>query len=203
MSHTTDRLLAVLRAPSAESFPALATILVDEGLRRIEVTMSTAGALDAIRTIRAAATDDVVVGAGTVTTVSQVDEVASAGASFVVSPHTDHAIVAAAVAQGLEVYPGAFTPTEVCAAWAAGATAVKLFPAGRLGIGYLRDLRAPLPDIPLIPTGGIGLDDIGDWLDGGARAVGLGAVLQGDYHRTGDEAGLRARAARAVRNVGR
>lgn len=203
MSQFADRLLAVLRAPTAESFPALAAILVDEGFRRIEVTLSTAGGIDAIRSIRESAPDDVVVGAGSVTTVAQVHEASSTGASFVVSPHTDQTVVRAATALGLAVYPGAFTPTEVCAAWAAGVTAVKLFPAGRLGIGYLRDIRAPLPDIPLIPTGGIGLEDIGDWLDAGALAVGLGSVLQGDYHRTGDDTGLRARAALAVRNASR
>jgi 2-dehydro-3-deoxyphosphogluconate aldolase/(4S)-4-hydroxy-2-oxoglutarate aldolase len=120
-----------------------------------------------------------------------------------VSPHTDPVIVREAAALGLEVFPGAFTPTEVCTAWRSGVTAVKLIPAGRLGTGYLRDLRAPLPDIPLIPTGGIGLEDIGEWLDAGAAAVGLGSVLQGDYHRTGDAAGLRTRAALAVRNATR
>lgn len=134
------------------------------------------------------------VGMGTVRSVSDLDTAVGAGARFVVSPHTDVDLIRAAVDRGLEAVPGAMTPSEVVAAVDAGATAVKLFPASHLGPGYLSALRAPLPDVPFIATGGIGLTDVGEWIAAGAVGFGVGSPLVGDAIETGGLEALRSRA---------
>jgi 2-dehydro-3-deoxyphosphogluconate aldolase/(4S)-4-hydroxy-2-oxoglutarate aldolase len=112
-------------------------------------------------------------------------------------------VVDAALADGVPCLPGALTPSEVVAVWNAGAAAVKLFPASIGGAQYLRDIRAPLPDIPLIPTGGVGIDDVAGYLEAGAVAVGLGSPLFGDALTDGDLGKLAARATRLLREVSR
>jgi 2-dehydro-3-deoxyphosphogluconate aldolase/(4S)-4-hydroxy-2-oxoglutarate aldolase len=127
-----------------------------------------------------------------------VDRAADAGARFVVSPSVDVAVIEAAARHGIASYPGALTPTEISTAWSAGATAVKLFPAGALGPSYLTAVRAPLPDVPLIPTGGIALEEAGTWLAAGAVAVGVGSPLIGDALATGGDLDALAQRAQAV-----
>src|SRR5439155_13229904 len=118
---------------------------------------------------------------------------------FVVSPSVEPEVIAAALRHRIASYPGAFTPTEITAAWKAGASAVKLFPAGQLGPGYLKDVRAPLPDIPVVPTGGIDVASVGAWLAAGAVAVGMGGPLIGDaLAPDGDLAALAQRATAAL-----
>jgi 2-dehydro-3-deoxyphosphogluconate aldolase / (4S)-4-hydroxy-2-oxoglutarate aldolase len=107
-------------------------------------------------------------------------------------------VIEAATRHGIASYPGAFTPTEIHAAWSAGASAVKLFPGGALGPGYLKAVRAPLPDIPLVPTGGVDVDAIGAWLDAGAAAVGLGSPLIGNAMTPDGDLDALAERARAV-----
>jgi 2-dehydro-3-deoxyphosphogluconate aldolase/(4S)-4-hydroxy-2-oxoglutarate aldolase len=108
-------------------------------------------------------------------------------------------VIAAALRHRIASYPGAFTPTEIVAAWKAGASAVKLFPAGRLGPAYLKDVRAPLPDIPVVPTGGVDIASVGGWLAAGAVAVGMGGPLVGDaLAPDGDLSALAERAAAAL-----
>lgn len=195
------RVLAILRAADATSFPEMAAILIDSGICDLEVTLTTTGALDAVEAIRSNSDSNVSVGVGTVTHPDQVVDAYAAGARFVVSPHLDPDVVKAALARDMDVYPGALTPTEIVAAVRGGATAVKLFPAARMTVSYLRDLRGPFPDVPIIPTGGVTLDSVPHWLDAGALAVGIGSPLQGDFHKTYDEAALRSRAARALTSL--
>ncbi|MEU8663711.1 bifunctional 4-hydroxy-2-oxoglutarate aldolase/2-dehydro-3-deoxy-phosphogluconate aldolase [Actinoplanes philippinensis] len=185
-------LVAVLRAPTADGFSAVADVLVAAGVTALEVTLTSRGALEAISGLRRQLPDTVVVGAGTILTEEDAKAAVGAGATFLVSP------VGGLGPQPVPYYPGAFSPTEVHAAHRAGAPLIKLFPAGGLGPGYLKDLRGPLPDVKIMPTGGIGLDDIAAWLSAGAVAVGVGGPLIGDAATGGSLTALAARARHAV-----
>jgi 2-dehydro-3-deoxyphosphogluconate aldolase/(4S)-4-hydroxy-2-oxoglutarate aldolase len=185
-------LVAVLRAPTADGFSAVADVLVAAGVTAMEVTLTSHGALEAISGLRRQLSGSVVVGAGTVLTEEDAKAAVGAGAEFLVSP------VSGLGPQPVPAYPGAFSPTEVFAAHRAGAPLIKLFPAGGLGPGYLKDLRGPLPDVKIMPTGGIGLDDIAKWLSAGAVAVGVGGPLIGDAATGGSLTALAARARHAV-----
>lgn len=149
--------------------------LVAGGVRAVEVTVDTPGWAKAVTSW--SGHDDVAIGAGTVRTVAQLDELVAAGGVFGVSPHTDERLIRAAVDRGLAMLPGALTPTEVDVAVSAGAAMVKLFPAGTVGDGYLRSLLGPFAGVEFVPTGGIALADVRVWLDAGAVAVGLGGSL--------------------------
>ena len=184
--------VAVLRAPTADGFSAVADVLVAAGVTALEVTLTSRGALEAISGLRRQLSGDVVVGAGTVLTDDDAKAAVDAGAAFLVSP------VGGVGPQSVPLYPGAFTPTEIHVAHRAGAPLIKLFPAGGLGPGYLKDLRGPLPDVRIMPTGGIGLDDIAKWLTAGAVAVGVGGPLIGDAASGGSLTALAARARHAV-----
>ncbi len=186
-------IVAILRAPSAGGFSAVADVLVAAGITAIEVTLTSAGALEAISGLRRRLPSGTVIGAGTILTADDAKAAVDAGASFLVSPVLD-----TLAGQTVPCYPGAYTPTEVYSAYRAGAPLVKLFPAGGLKPAYLKDLRGPLPQVRILPTGGIALDDIADWLDAGAAAVGLGGPLVGDAASGGSLTALSARAKRAV-----
>ena len=140
--------------------------------------------------------DELLVGAGTVLSVPAARRAVDAGAAFLVCPHTDLRLVEWALEHAVPIFPGALTPTEVVRAWDAGATAVKLFPASVVGPAFVREIRGPLPQVPLIPTGGVSADNAGAFISAGAVAVGLGSWLIGD----GRGAGVRARA-RQVRDA--
>ena len=170
------RVVAVIRAASADAALGLARALVRGGVTGIEITFSTPGAADAIRRARREL-PDALLGAGTVLTEAELVAACDAGTSFLVSPHFDPALVAAARARGVPFLPGALTPTEIVRAWQGGATCVKLFPGSAVGPGYLRAIRGPLPEIPIMPTGGVDLDNLRDWLSAGAVAVGMGGKL--------------------------
>lgn len=177
---TTTRVVAILRAENASRAEAVVDVLLENGIRSLELTLTTTGALAVVRRLAARLPDGTDLGVGTVLTVDEVDRAVDAGARFVVSPSVVPAVIEAAARHGIASYPGAFTPTEIHAAWNAGASAVKLFPAGALGPGYLKAVRAPLPDIPIVPTGGVDVGAVGAWLDAGAVAVGVGSPLVGD-----------------------
>jgi 2-dehydro-3-deoxyphosphogluconate aldolase/(4S)-4-hydroxy-2-oxoglutarate aldolase len=146
--------------------------------------------------VQAATSFGGLVGAGTVLSVDAAQQAVEQGAAFIVMPHVDQAIVDWCVERGVPCVPGALTPTEVLAAWHAGASAVKIFPASSVGPGHVSQLRGPFPHIPLLPTGGISADDAGAWIAAGAVGVGMGGWLMGDGEPTGVEA--RARAVRAA-----
>jgi len=182
MNETLERLraasvLAVLRTPDAGSAVRAAEALVAGGVRAIELTFTTPGAGDAIRRARAALGDDVVVGAGTIRDRAQLDAALDAGAEFLVTPHLDAELLPAMLASGRLALPGTLTPTEIAAALAAGAEAVKLFPASAFGPSYLKAVLAPFPGLQVVPTGGIGPGDVASWLAAGAVAVGAGGEL--------------------------
>lgn len=185
--------VAVLRAPSADAFAAVADVLFAAGITALEVTLTSHGALDAISGLRRRLPSGAVIGAGTVLTADDARAAVDAGASFLVSPVLD-----TLAGQSVPCYPGAYTPTEVLAAHRAGAPLVKLFPAGGLTPKYLKDLRGPLPDVRIMPTGGINLQDVADWLTAGAAAVGLGGPLIGDAATGGSLTALAGRAKHAV-----
>ncbi|MET7702432.1 bifunctional 4-hydroxy-2-oxoglutarate aldolase/2-dehydro-3-deoxy-phosphogluconate aldolase [Streptomyces sp. NPDC005485] len=171
------RVMAILRSADASALPAVARALASGGVTCLEITLTTVGALDALAAVRAELGPDVAVGAGTVITAGQARDALAAGAEFLVAPLVDTTVVRNAADLGIPCYPGAWTPTEVSQAWRAGAAAVKLFPAATGGPAHLRQLRAPLPDIPLVAVGGVGIDQARDYLDAGACAVGIGSPL--------------------------
>lgn len=169
--------MAILRSDDATGLPAVARALADGGITCLEITLTTSGALDALAAIRDELGPEVAVGAGTVITTEQAREALAAGAEFLVSPAVDTDVIRCTAQRNIPFYPGAWTPTEVSTAWRAGAAAVKLFPASTSGPAHLRQLRAPLPDVPLVAVGGVGLDQVCDYLDAGALAVGIGSPL--------------------------
>lgn len=191
-------IVAILRAPTADGFAAVADVLIDNGITALEVTLTSRGAIEALAGLRRQLPESVAVGAGTVLTADDAKAAVDAGAEFLISPVFDPALVA-----GAEVpfYPGTSTPTELYAAHRAGAPLVKLFPAAGLGPDFLRNVRAPLPQINIMPTGGVKLEDIADWLLAGAKAVGLGGPLIGDAASGGSLKALAARARHAVSAV--
>ena len=197
------RVVAILRGTSGQHLRATAQTLVQTGVRCLEVTMNTPGAMETVRALRAdLAPEEVCLGVGTVRTVDQVDQAGAAGASFVVSPGTNASVGRRAAELGLRWYPGAATATEVETAWALGATAVKIFPAGNLGgPAFLRALRGPLDDVPLIPTGGVGVADVEPYLSAGALALGMGSPLIGTALEDGDLVSLAIRARQVVASV--
>jgi len=177
--------------------------LAGAGLAVMEVTLDDPGALGALRALADALPADVLLGAGTVRRPEQVAEAADAGARFCLSPHCDPAIVEAALAAGLEPVPGAATATEVARGLDAGARVVKLFPAGPLGIGYLKALHGPFRGTAFLPTGGIRHDEVGAWLEAGAAAVGLGSDLVPALPQASDLERIAERAAVVVEQVAR
>src|SRR5262249_43113145 len=183
-------LIAIVRGRAGEHLDAALDVLAEAGLRSLEITLNTPGALDALRRARARFGPDIALGAGTVRGADAARAALDAGAVYLVSPHTDPSIGEVAKAAGAAWLPGALTPTEIVAAWNAGADAVRLFPARLGGPRYLKDLREPLDDIPIVPTGGITAQSIVDWFAAGAAAVGAGGPLMGDALSTGDLAGL-------------
>ncbi|MEV4839702.1 bifunctional 4-hydroxy-2-oxoglutarate aldolase/2-dehydro-3-deoxy-phosphogluconate aldolase [Nonomuraea sp. NPDC049486] len=187
------RLLAIIRGSGGAAAVAAGTALLDEGVRVLEVALTTPGALDAIAAIRAAAPAGTLVGAGTVLTEADVADVAAAGAQFVVTPAVVDSIGAAA-RRGLPVAAGALTPTEAYTATRMGAAAVKLFPASLGGPAYLKALRDPFPRLPFVAVGGVGLAELPGFLAAGAIAAGVGGPLVGDAASGGDLDALRERA---------
>jgi 2-dehydro-3-deoxyphosphogluconate aldolase / (4S)-4-hydroxy-2-oxoglutarate aldolase len=154
--------------------------LVRGGIHALELTLNDPedAALEALGTaVRHAAGTHLCIGAGTVLSIEAARRAIDAGAAFLVAPHVDAELVAWAAGQGIAMLPGAGTPTEVLVAWRAGAAAVKVFPASSLGPTFIRELHGPLPDVPLMPTGGVTVDSAGEFIRAGAVAIGLGSWL--------------------------
>lgn len=191
-------LIAVLRAGHAGDYGPVVATLALAGITSIELTLSTPGTLEHLGELRNRLPEGIDIGVGTVTTTAQAAAALDAGADFLVTPLTNTSIITAAVASGVPVYPGGLTPTELHSGWSAGATAVKLFPASTVGPSYIGQLRGPFPDIDIIPSGGIGIDEISSWIGAGALAVSLGGPLIGDAFAGGSMASLRDRAERAL-----
>ncbi|MCX5078704.1 bifunctional 4-hydroxy-2-oxoglutarate aldolase/2-dehydro-3-deoxy-phosphogluconate aldolase [Streptomyces sp. NBC_00513] len=190
---SAQRLMAIVRGSDSEAALNTVLTLVRSGVRLVEVSLSGADALNVIAQARAVLGPDALLGAGTVLTAEDARRAAEAGAAYVVTPAVTEAVAASRVL-GLPVLAGALTPTEVVAALREGATAVKLFPAGPGGVELLRALRAPFPDVPFVPVGGVGAVTARECLAEGAVAVGVGGPLVGRA-ADGDPTGLAGRIA--------
>ena len=147
------------------------------GVKSIEITMTVPGAVEIIRELAKSVPADVRVGAGTVMDRDTAIAVIDAGAQFVVGPVLDFQIIKVCAERDRVVMPGCFSPTEIHSAWRAGADIVKVFPATSLGPKYFKDIRGPFPDLRLMPTGGVTIDNVGEWIAAGAVAVGIGSDL--------------------------
>jgi len=171
--------IAVVRLAEAntERLRDVATALAAGGVGAVEITLTTPGAAAAIGDLAADGIKDCVIGAGTVLDERAARDVVERGARFVVSPTLDRAVVRYCRDKNVPCMPGAFTPAELLDAWRAGATYVKLFPASAVGPRYLREVLAPLPFLRIVPSGGVSLENAGEWLRSGAAAVSIGSAL--------------------------
>jgi 2-dehydro-3-deoxyphosphogluconate aldolase / (4S)-4-hydroxy-2-oxoglutarate aldolase len=198
-----SRLIAVLRARDASRFGEIAAVLAAAGITNIEFTLSSEGAVEALRSYAGQLPAGVALGAGTVLDAASADAAVDAGATYLISPALCLDVIARGRELEVPVIAGALTPSEILAAWRAGASAVKVFPAAEAGgPSYIAAVRAPLPHVPLVPTGGVTLGDAAAYLEAGAVAVGLGGSLIGDAGSGGDLDGLRRRAEALVDAVG-
>ena len=171
-------IVPVVRASSAVQARMAAEALVAGGISVVEITMTVPGAIEVIRELASTVGREVLIGAGTVLDAHTAAKCVEAGAQFIVSPGFDAGTVAWAVEHKIPMAAGALTPTEILAAWNAGAEFVKVFPCSNVGgAKYIRALRGPFPQIPLIPTGGVNLETAADFLEAGATALGVGGEL--------------------------
>ena len=194
--------IAVIRIKEAERLREIVDALAEGGVRVLEVTMTVPGAVDLIRALAPSLRPGVLLGAGTVLDGDTASRVIDAGARFVVSPVSRPELIEVCHRRDVAVMPGCFSPTEILAAWDAGADFVKVFPATALGPSFFRDVRGPLPSVKLIPTGGVTIDNAGEWIRAGAAAVGVGtALLDAKAISSGDYGVIRTNAAHIVANV--
>jgi len=194
--------VAVIRMKDPAKVQAVVDAIAAGGVHAIEVTMTVPGAVKLIEQLAPRMPSGFLLGAGTVLDAATAAQVIDAGAQFIVSPVYRTSLITACHARGVPVTPGCFTPTEILDAWEAGADIVKVFPATALGPGYIKDVRAPLPQVKLMPTGGVTVDNAGEWIAAGAVAVGVGsALLDTKAIDAGDYAALTAKAERIVANV--
>ena len=189
--------MAIGRGLPAERIERIAEGLVAGGVRAFEVTLNSPDVFGAISALALRWGERLLVGAGTVLDTEGAAQAVDSGARFIVSPHTEPALIDWALARGVPIFPGAFSPTEILTAWRAGATAVKLFPASVAGPAFVREFRGPFRDIPLIATGGVTIESAPAFLGAGSVAVGIGGWLTGD----GEPDGIAERAARLIRSL--
>ena len=168
--------VGIVRNFSLAEIKNIVPVFQEAGLSSIEITMNTKGAADIIHYIRTNF-PSLNTGAGTVCTAKDLTYALDAGAQFIVTPITEKKIIRTCVKKQVPVFPGAFTPTEIYKAWTLGASLVKVYPAKTLGAGYIKDIKAPFNDIKLLPTGGIGLEDIGTFRKAGSDGFGIGSPL--------------------------
>ena len=199
--------VAVIRMKEPDRVRAVIDALAAGGLRALEVTMTVPGAIDLIAQIAPTLPKGFLFGAGTVNDADTAARAIDAGARFIVSPVFRRSVIDACHARDVPAMPGCYTPTEILDAWDAGADVVKVFPATTLGPGYLKDVRAPLPQVKLMPTGGVTVENAGDWIKAGAVAVGVGsalldaqAIASGQYHVLEEKARRIVANVRAARN---
>jgi 2-dehydro-3-deoxyphosphogluconate aldolase/(4S)-4-hydroxy-2-oxoglutarate aldolase len=170
------KLVAIIRGPQPADVLRIAEALYQGGVRSLEVTMNSPGALEVIKQLSATMQDKLLLGAGTVLTPEEVEACVNAGARFIISPNVDLDVIKKTKQLGAISIPGAYTPTEIVLAYKTGADIVKVFPAAA-NAAYIKDLRGPLPHIPLMPTGGITMENISEFKKAGAVAYGIGTAL--------------------------
>ncbi len=189
----------VVRLPDLSRAADMAQALLDGGVTALELTMTSPGALEALallhQEIPAFSDGAAVLGMGSVLNAKMAGSAIDRGAQFIVAPILDLPTLGLCVERKVPAMPGAFTPTEIQTAWTAGAATVKVFPATKLGPGYFKDLLAPLPHLKLMPTGGVDLENCGDFIRAGAVAVGVGsALVRKEWVESGNWAALTRRA---------
>ncbi|MGG0286499.1 bifunctional 4-hydroxy-2-oxoglutarate aldolase/2-dehydro-3-deoxy-phosphogluconate aldolase [Peribacillus butanolivorans] len=171
------KLVAVIRGARPDQIVPIARALNEGGIRTLEITVETPKVCELIDKVKEEFGDDIIVGAGTVLDPETARSVIMAGAEFIFSPTVNIETIKMAKRYGIISIPGAFTPTEILTAYEHGADVIKVFPADALGVGYFKNLKGPLPHIPLMPTGGVNLDNLGSFLKAGAVAAGIGGSL--------------------------
>src|SRR5438270_9427265 len=183
-------IVAVVRSPDSQQLVEVARALADGGVTVVEITMSVPNALDVVRQVRQALGDRLLLGAGTILDPETARAALLAGAEFLVAPTLNLDVIRLCQRYDKLVMPGCFTPTEVLAAWEAGADVVKVFPADVVGPAFFKALRGPLPQVRLMPTGGVDLATAAEFLKAGAACLGVGgqlvepkAVAAGDFAR--------------------
>jgi len=170
-------LLAVIRGPSPELTVQMVEALVNGGVKGIEITYSTPNAEDVVKSLSRKFGDSIVLGMGTLTKPEQAESAKAAGANFLVSPVCEKTLVEAMVKTGLLTMAGALTPTEVFQAYSLGTDVVKIFPGSVGGPAYIKALKGPFPQIPMMPTGGVNASNVAEWFAAGVVAVGAGSEL--------------------------
>ncbi len=194
--------VAVIRMREPDKLRAVVDALAAGGVRALEVTMTVPRAIDLIGEIAPALPPGFLLGAGTVLDAETARLAILAGARFVVGPVFRPDVIALCHRYDVAAMPGCFTPTEILAAWEAGADIVKVFPATALGPGFFKDVRGPLPQVRLMPTGGVTVENAGDWIKAGAVAVGAGtSLVDARAIATGEFGVITARARDIVANV--
>jgi 2-dehydro-3-deoxyphosphogluconate aldolase/(4S)-4-hydroxy-2-oxoglutarate aldolase len=192
-------LIGILRGFSSEKLEFIVDACIRGGLTNLEITMNTPDALAQIRTAVRLSQGNLNVGAGTVLIADQLKAALQAGASFIVTPTLQREIIRSCVGENIPVFPGAFSPTEIAEAWHLGATMVKIFPAESLGPAYIKSIKAPFPQIKLLPTGGVDLSTIESYIKAGADGFGIGSPLfNRDRIEAGDWAWMRNQCAAFV-----
>jgi len=183
--------VAIVRRPKVDPVRCIEH-LFQTGIRLVEITMDTPGAAAIIKSLQSGVPANGLLGAGTVTDVALAEAAIAAGATFLVTPTLNLEVIRTARTQGLPIFPGAMSPTEIWNAAAAGADYVKVFPAGALGPGYFREIRGPFAHIPLMATGGVNLENARDFIRFGLDALGVGGALipksNDEFDRCGETA---------------
>lgn len=189
------RIIVIVRGVGPDDIVPLAEALYEGGIRVMEVTLNTEGALRSIRELVDRLGERMWIGAGTVLDEEDARLAIEAGARFLVTPNMEEAVIRSSVQRDVPIYPGAMTPTEIVRAWKAGAEAVKIFPGASLGLPYIKELQGPLSHIPMVAVGGVRADTIQSYLEAGCHAVGVGgslvdraAIAEGRFDRIAESA---------------
>ena len=203
-----NKIIAIVRGVTGEALIKTAEALYEGGIRLLEVTFDQTGKIseaetaDMIRTLCRRFEGAMRIGAGTVMTAEQVAVAAEAGAEYMISPDTSEAVIKATLSAGAVSIPGALTPTEVAVAYGYGADFVKLFPAGELGLSYIKAIRAPLSHIPMLAVGGVNEDNLSQFLGAGLAGVGIGSnIVDKKLIDKGDFAAITALALRYTEQI--
>lgn len=198
-----QKAVAVIRIPDPNLYEEVAKAMYEGGIRVSEITMTVPNAISLIKKAVANSPDDAILGVGSVTNAEMTEKAVEAGAKFVVSPIMKKEIIDKANELDVPVMPGAFTPTEIQQAWDWGADIIKVFPANIVGMNFFKAVKAPLPHLKLMPTGGVSLTNGGEWIKAGACAVGVGsALLNKEAIKRGDFDTIRNNAQLLLSNLG-
>jgi 2-dehydro-3-deoxyphosphogluconate aldolase/(4S)-4-hydroxy-2-oxoglutarate aldolase len=181
------RLVSIVRGVEEKDAISAAEALYRGGIRAVEITMNTTGALRMIEAVKAAYGDRMVIGAGTVLDAENAANAITAGADFILSPTLSAKVIETCSRYSKLAVPGVLTPTEILTAWEAGAQLVKVFPARAFGPKYIKDIKGPLPQVEIMPVGGVSLDNAADFMKNGAYVLGIGtALVNPEWTRQGD-----------------